>query len=129
MQDQQALEAIDAIMDAADLSPEDVLDYFAEAEEKKAQQKQKPREPVEVLREGLKKAQKATHLDNDQIGEMVNNVTGGAVGHWASGRTNPSRENRIALYRWIRSVENALNVDLLPDDFLIGENGERVRRQ
>ena len=128
MQDKQAFDAIEAIMDAAGISPEDMLDHFVEREEKQ-QPENNAREPVEVLREALIQAKEVTGLENEQIGEMINHVTGGAVTHWINGRTNPSRPNRVALYHWLRSVENALNVELMPADFLLDDRGETVARQ
>ena len=130
MQDKQAFDAIEAIMDAAGISPDDMLDHFVEQQEQDPQPKQPEvlREPVEILRDGLILAKEVTGLENQQIGEMINDVTGGAVTHWINGRTNPSRANRVALYRWLRSVENAMNVDLLPDSLLLDDQGENVKR-
>ena len=128
MQDKQAFDAIEAIMDAAGISPEDVLDHFVEQQEKQ-QLENDAREPVEVLREALIEAKKVTGMENEQIGQMINHVTGGAVTHWINGRTNPSRPNRVALYHWLRSVENAMNVELMPSDFLLDDRGETVARQ
>ena len=128
MKNGQALQAIETIMEVAGISPEDVLDHFVEREEKQ-QPKNDAREPVEVLREALIEAKEVTGMENEQIGEMINDVTGGAVTHWINGRTNPSRANRVALYHWLRSVENALNVELMPADFLLDDRGEPAARQ
>ena len=128
MKNGQALQAIETIMEAAGISPEDVLDHFVEREEEQ-QPERGTREPVEVLREALIQAKETTGMENEQIGEMINHVTGGAVTHWINGRTNPSRPNRVALYHWLRSVENAMNVELMPSDFLLDDRGETVARQ
>lgn len=128
MNRKQALTAIEAIMDTAGISPEDMLDHFVEQKEREAHD-QNNHSAVDILREGLIHAKDLTGLENDEIGEMINDVTGGAVGHWVRGRTRPSRENRIAIYQWIRSVENALNVKVLPSDFSIDQNGERIMQR
>lgn len=109
------MEAVNQILAEADITVEEYIE-FAIDHEKEEKIKPKP-DPNQVLRAALVRAKDKTGLEYDDIGALVGGVTGGAVGHWARGRTNPNLENRFALLHWLRSVEDALGIDLLPENF------------
>lgn len=112
------IEALVAIIEESGVSREALFDRMMGDE---PQSRPVPEiDPVEALREALKKAKKVTGLDHDALGRLLG-VSGGAVGHWMRARTNPSEENQARLFHWLRDVENALGVELLPAGFEIAD--------
>jgi len=122
MDREKALEIIATIMTEANLSLDDLLDHLAEDDPETDDE----RKPMEILVDALTEAKEITGLEDEDIGDIIG-VTASAVGHWRRGRTRASRANRYRIYRWLRSVEGALAVRLMPDDFRVNENGDRER--
>lgn len=119
---QDTIAAILTIAESAGVTLDELIEY---AESAHVDNEPTPKiNPVQVLREGLARAKEITGMEYDDIGRIVGGVTGGAVGHWARGRTRPNKANRIALYRWITSVEDALGKDLLPEGFTLKDAEE-----
>lgn len=125
MDAQKIMESVAAILAESGIDIETFVDYVTEGTESEGLEK--TTDPIDALREGLVRAKDATGLEYEEIGKLVGGVTGGAVSHWVRGRTNPSRKNRTALFRWLRSVEDALGVDLLPADFAMIYDQDRPR--
>ena len=125
MDREKALEIIIVLMDEAEITTEDLLDRLVEDRERESSNESK-RSDMEILSEALNRAKEITGLEDQDIGDIVG-VTGGAVGNWRRGRTRASRANRQRIYRWLRSVEDALAVRLMPEDFTV-EGADRSAR-
>ena len=125
MDREKALEIIIVLMDEAEITTEDLLDRLVEDRERESSNESK-RSDMEILSDALTEAKEITGLEDQDIGDIIG-VTGGAVGHWRRGRTRASRANRQRIYRWLRSVEDALAVRLMPEDFTV-EGADRSAR-
>jgi len=125
MDRKKALDIIVTIMQEAGISAESLIDHVIEYQGKDKKNNDPPKTDTEILSEALAEAKEITGLEDQDIGQIVG-VTGGAVGHWRRGRTRPSSQNRRRIYEWLRSVEGALAVRLLPVDFHVNENGDRA---
>ena len=125
MDREKALEIIIVLMDEAEITTEDLLDRLVEDREREASSEPK-RSDMEILSDALTEAKEITGLEDQDIGDIIG-VTSGAVGHWRRGRTRASRANRQRIYRWLRSVEDALAVRLMPEDFTV-EGADRSAR-
>ena len=125
MDRKKALDIIATIMDEAGISAESLIDFVVDRQDKDNANSNRPKTDTEILSEALADAKEITGLEDQDIGKIVG-VTGGAVGHWRRGRTRPSSQNRRRIYEWLRSVEGALAVRLLPGDFRINENGDQA---
>lgn len=123
MDREKAFEIIVVMMDEAEISADDLIDHIVDSDRLRENRNQHTPSPMAILAEALTQAKEITGMEDQDIGEIVG-VTGGAVGHWRRGRTRASRANRRRIYRWLRSVEDALAVRLMPENFTIDENGE-----
>jgi len=121
MDARRIMEAVNQILAEANITVEEYIDFAIDREHEKEEKTEPKPDPNQVLRAALIRAKDKTGLEYDDIGVLVGGVTGGAVGHWARGRTNPNLENRSSLFHWLRSVEDALGVDLLPGSFTLHE--------
>ena len=119
MSTQKALKAIELIMDAADITPERLVDFLLDA----PPEPKPDREPMEILSDALNQAKSMTRMEDEEIGQVIG-VTGGAVGHWRRGRTNATSANQLEIYRWVRSVEQALGISIFPEGFSLEPKGQ-----
>lgn len=127
MKTEEIMPCIIALIDACGISPEDLFDRITKNElTKEAERVEQSRpDPVVILRDGIKAAKKITQMEDDDIGKLIG-VTGGAVGHWRRGRTRPEYQNRVAIMRWLRNVEDALGVEILPVNFSQSDLGDEA---